>query len=201
MSEFKSYAQSGQDRFCYEVLGRKTDGTFLDVGAGHVTEKSNNYGLEQIGWRGLCIDLNPQGDTSQRSSPFIRGDALNLDWENTLCAFSIGRADGPSTRNMLWPEIDYLSLDVDGATLDALRTLPLSELKFKVITCEHDSYRFGDDPRIAMRNILKSYGYDLVCADVHDQGLAYEDWWVAPSLSDSAKRFRCSGKDWKDIFK
>lgn len=118
MSEFKSYAQSGQDRFAFEVLGRKTDGTFLDVGAGHVTEKSNSYGLEQIGWRGLCVDLNPQGDKQLRSSPFVTLDATKIDWEPWL------------QRNRMWPTIDYLSLDVDRATPDVLKTLPLDRMAF-----------------------------------------------------------------------
>lgn len=188
MSDFKSYSQSGQDRFAYEMLGRKTDGTFLDIGAGHVTEKSNSYGLEQIGWRGLCVDLNPQGDIKQRRSPFCTLDALKVDWEIWL------------QRNKLWSEIDYLSLDVDAATLDVLKTLSLPDLKFKVLTVEHDSYRFGYDPRNEMRRILSSAGYDLVCADVHDQGLAFEDWYCAQSVSEDAERFHCIGKDWKEIF-
>lgn len=189
MSEFKSYAQSGQDIFAFEVLGRKTDGTFLDVGAGHVIEKSNSYGLEQIGWRGMCVDLAPQGDIQKRQCVFTTLDVTQIEWKPILEIFAF------------WPKIDYLSLDVDGASLDALKRLPLPELKFKVITCEHDRYRFGDGPRAEMRDILKRAGYDLVCADVHDQGMAYEDWWVAPSLSVIAGRFRCAGKDWKDIFK
>lgn len=189
MTEFKSYAQSGQDIFAFEVLGRKTDGTFLDIGAGHVTEKSNSYGLEQIGWRGLCIDLAPQGDVLKRRM-FLPADATLISWASFLQKF-FG----------LWPLIDYLSIDVDRATVNVLKRLPLDELKFNVITIEHDQYLVGDGPRSEMRDILKRAGYDLICADVHDQGLAYEDWWCDYSVSDDADRFRCSGKDWKDIFK
>lgn len=188
MIAFKSYAQSGQDKFAYEVLGRKTDGTFLDVGAGHVTEKSNSYGLEQIGWRGLCIDLAPQGDVLKRGA-FLPADATVISWGSLLLKFG------------LWPLIDYLSIDVDRATVNVLKRLPLDELKFNVITIEHDQYLVGDGPRAEMRDILKRAGYDLVCADVHDQGLAYEDWWCEPALKKQADHFRCEGKDWKDIFK
>lgn len=192
MSEFKSYSQSGQDRFCYEVISQKTDGTFLDVGSGHVTEKSNTYGLEKIGWRGACIDLNPQGDLSKRDGHVYALDATAIrrdDWF-LIIAQRIG----------FFNEIDYLSLDVDSATLDVLKNIP-TELRFKVITIENDSYRFGTGPRDEMRKILTQAGYDLICADVRDQGLAFEDWFCAPSVASNAEQFRCSGKDWKDIFK
>jgi len=75
--------------------------------------------------------------------------------------------------------VDYLSLDVNGASLNALNALPLERVRFKCITAEHDAYKHGDKLRKPMREILLSHGYSLYAPDVTDKGLEYEDWWVS----------------------
>lgn len=192
MKPFHPRGQAMQDRFAFEILGGKTDGTFLDCGACHPTEISNTYALEQLRWRGLLIDNDPGAIElckAHRESPAILADATTLDWREALDRFGL-------------PEIiDYLSLDVDAATLPALQNLMRANPAFRVITIEHDSYRFGPGPRDAMRQILRDAGYDLVCADVcSSDGVAYEDWWTATQLSRAADRFRCSNKKWTEIF-
>jgi hypothetical protein len=73
---------------------------------------------------------------------------------------------------------DYLSLDVDDATLATLQNIPLDRMRFKVITIEHDAYRVGPAPREAMREILTAAGYTLAVADVRCGGGEFEDWWI-----------------------
>ena len=75
-------------------------------------------------------------------------------------------------------EIDYLSLDVDEATLNCLKNLPLNDYKFKVITIEHDEYSQGPTKKLQMREILYSHGYTLDRPDVANEGNIYEDWWL-----------------------
>lgn len=158
--EIKWYSQSGQDKFAYEVVGSK--GTFLDIGCREPS--SNTRSLEQMGWTGWLIDNAP--DTAQtvegRTSPLMIEDATKLDY------------------SFLPDHVDYLSLDIDSNSLDALKALPLDRVRFKVITIEHDDYAYpeGESPRKEMREILWGHGYSLARPNVADQGLEYEDWFL-----------------------
>lgn len=184
-----STSQAWQDIFAYEMCGHKTDGTFLDVGSYNVVCCNNSYGLERIGWRGLMVDVFRHTEAlPRRTSPFLQADATKIDW-----LAEIGKAGLPRT-------IDYLSLDVDEATLATLMSMPLSVLKFNVITVEHDAYKLGNGPRDMMRGILA--GYDLVCSDVLIDGFGpFEDWYVDRKLSEKADRFRSHQKRFQEIIK
>jgi len=185
----KSYSQAAQDLFVNYL--HPSVGTFLDIGASHPTELSNTCALEQLGWHGLLVDNDPNAFArlvKERRGPCLFVDATSVnDWKEMLLGAG------------LWPHITYLSLDIDAGTLAALGKLPLSELRFDIITIEHDAYRFGDGPRAAMRDRLQAAGYNLICADVRHSGLAFEDWLVAPDLMPRAERFRSAGLDYADI--
>ena len=87
------YSQAGQDRFVYTIHG-DAPGTFLDVGCHHPIYISNTYALEQIGWRGLLIDidsrLGPQ-IAEKRMSPFLCTDATTIDWADMIENFPCRR--------------------------------------------------------------------------------------------------------------
>lgn len=189
---FKSTAMAGQDTFAFEVCGRKAEGRVLDIGSYNVCWCNNSYGLERIGWDALMVDLfRDEENLPKRKGTFIQGDATKLDWARILGTPSY------------W---DYLSLDVDDATLDTLKALPLEQVRFGCITLEHDAYRLGNGPRDEMRKILAEHGYDLVCADVmiaYPEGKisAYEDWWCGADLLGEADQFRSEGKLWNEILK
>ncbi len=187
----KWYSQAAQDRFVNEVLikpERMLGGSFLDIGCCHPSELSNTLGLELRGWHGTLVDIDPGAVAlcrEWRKSPAILADATKLDFTDYI-----------------EPTTDYLSLDVDGATLATLENLLRVEVRFRLITIEHDAYRFGGAPRSAMRQLLHQRGYDLVCANVcSSDGLPFEDWWVLPSLipNKEYERFRCDGKKWTEI--
>ena len=93
----------------------------------------------------------------------------------------------PNLERDIWKSIfiDYLSLDVDGYYDVVLEKLLQSNHVFKVITIEHDFYRFGDLYRQKEREILTGLGYYLLCSDVSNDGLAFEDWWIYPDLFPS----------------
>jgi hypothetical protein len=210
MSAFKSYSQAAQDRFVVAVTGGKHGGTFLDVGCCHPTELSNTYALEShFAWRGLLVDNDPGAVdlcAKSRIGPSLFADATTLNWESAIKeAFKIHNANfGDIALAQGWRmtnPIDYLSLDVDAATVAALENLLRHDISFRVATVEHDAYRFGDEPRSAIRRLLFQRGYDLICADVCSaEGLPFEDWWVSQDLADSAARFRSNGKRWTEIF-
>lgn len=189
--KFTSYSQAAQDIFVHQVIVRpegKLDGTFLDIGAHHPTSLSNTYALEQLGWSGWLIereDSYAELLRAQRKSSVIQQDAREVDWLNL---------DLPSV-------VDYLSLDVDEASLEVLRKLPLKHTQFRVITAEHNLYAY-DSMRGPMREILERHGYFMVCGDVKFGGNAFEDWWVHPSLVDvnAVAEFVCDNTEASEIF-
>ncbi len=189
----KLRSQAGQDLFVILMLGDRAQGSFLDIGCCHPVTISNTFALEQAGWRGLLIDNDPGAIelcTLHRKSPVIQGDATRMAWVHLL------------GNHGLLPMIDYLSLDIDEATLAALKSLPLDVVRFRVITIEHDSYRNDGVPRDAMRQLLHAAGYTLVCADVMHNGCAFEDWYVHPDEVDAARWLPFVGqrRDWRDFF-
>jgi hypothetical protein len=188
---FQSHSQAGQDRFVHALIPGN-DGTFLDIGGSHPIICNNTYGLEQIGWHGLIVDIKgcPEGLETARTSPYVRANAVTMGWDAFL-----GWQPGKKL------SIDYLSLDVDDDSFEVLIKLPHRYVRFSIITFEHDYYRLGDSLRNQQRDLLSANDYVLVCADVMCDGLVFEDWWVDPDRFDfsSYERFMCEGKDWKSI--
>lgn len=175
----KTSSQAGQDIFCRLIFGPDYVGTFLDVGCAG-DQWSNTLALENEGWRGTLLDIDPNAG-NRRKSKFICADACTHKWE-------------------LPPYIDYLSLDVDENSLNALKNLPLNTTRFGVITIENDKYRFGDKLWPFQKDILKSYGYELICEDVCGAPNApFESWWVTHELLPKAEKFKCVGKLYSDI--
>lgn len=166
LDRFESYSQAGQDKFVFELCGH--NGSFLDIGCGHPIQGSNTYILERdYGWRGLLIDsaIDKVEQCNQvRRNPSVCCNALTVDW----VALHLGK------------QFDYLSLDIDNPIdeLCVLQSLHLDGFSFRVMTVEHDSYRFGDVHKEELRKFLLGKGYILAKADVCNDGLPFEDWWI-----------------------
>lgn len=189
---FKSHSQCNQDLLAFTFMPLK-GGRFIDIGACHPTDRSNSYALEKYcGWKGVMIDRSDAHAAEfarLRVNPFCVADAITMNWDEII------KAVGNS--------VDYLSLDVDECTLAVLKNIPLEKIAFGVITIEHDSYRFGPEPRAAMLEILKANGYEILCPDISDQGLPFEIWAVHPQLVDmkKAKKLKRDGPiEGKDFF-
>ena len=192
------HSQANQDEFVctilYDLLGKQDAGTYLEVGAGEPVYNNNTYVLEKnCGWQGVSIDIS-EGLMSRwyaaRGNSLLSTDAIELDYLSVLEGF-------PNV-------IDYLSLDIDGYYDIVLRKVLLSKRKFKVITIEHDFYRFGDIYRSKEREILSAHGYYLLCADVSHNECAFEDWWIHPDffpfeLFQQLKSLNLEGKDCKEV--
>lgn len=177
----KTYSQIGQDLFVKRVLGEKTNGLFLDIGAAWPTNINNTYLLEKdYNWTGLSIEFDSQYETmwkaSDRTSKFICDDALSVDYITELNSLLAGTNSN---------RIDYLSVDIEPPllTLKALLNLPFDNYRFSVITFEHDMYRTDNghnfDKEYTMRTsreFLTKHGYKLAFAN------RQEDWWVDPVL-------------------
>lgn len=166
--------ESGQDNFAFETCGRRANGTFLDIGCNEPRRWNNTFALEEVGWHGWALDIAPEFEPmwpAERKTKFVLADATTIDWRGLVGDVGV---------------IDYLSLDIDeneprNLVTTILTNLFAAGLTFRCATIEHDAYRFGDSPRIPIRNLMFAAGYNLAHADVEirkGNGKPFEDWWV-----------------------
>ena len=170
------FSQCQQDLFVKYVLEKKTNGFFIDIGSSHPMIYNNSFLLESAyNWRGICVDKNSQHDYSYRKSNFLNQDAKTINYQQLF------------TDNNYPTVIDYLSIDTDEDSLNCFKSLPNTIFKYKVITLEHDYYRFGESLRTEERSILNGLGYHLLCSDVTYFEHRFEDWWINPEYIDVNK--------------
>ena len=173
---YRTSAQRLQDVFVRIMAAKSGLSSYLEIGGADPVNLSNTYLLEsEEGWSGVSVELDPElagRHSGVRRSPCLVLDATVADYAEIL-ASHLGEGD-----------VGYLSLDIDPAhqSLNALAQLPLQNRRFAVVTFEHDAYRVGRGVRGVSRQILSHFGYELVIADVENDGLSFEDWWVHPAL-------------------
>lgn len=178
-------SQIGQDKWVSEtIFPGVTDGFFLDVGSGDGVVGSNTLVLERKGWTGICIDPFPKNfdertcqmfknvvySESGKSVKFhtagdLGGIADNLGiWKRVaerapVAEFTtvtlgeiLDRAKAPRF-------IHFMSLDIEGAELDALRGLPLDKYTIGALAVEHN---WKCPKRSLIQSLLEKHGYKLV---------------------------------------
>lgn len=173
------YSQVAQDKFVYtllySILGKQDEGYYLEIGASEPIQINNSYFFEKnLHWNGVSLDISDEFGKqwhATRINPLIIGDATKSDYDAIL-------ADFPCI-------IDYLTLDIDGYYDVVLKRIPFDKHLFKIITIEHDAYRYGDTYRREERRFLAKLGYHLLCSNVKNYGYALEDWWIHPSAFPS----------------
>ncbi|HEY4254844.1 MAG TPA: hypothetical protein VGM34_00675 [Chlamydiales bacterium] len=170
------HSQAFQDQFVhlmlYGFLGKQDGGYYLEIGAGEPVYINNSYFFEKnLNWKGVSIDISEDLGKrwyAVRENLLLTENALLSDYRAILRSF-------PTV-------IDYLSLDIDAQYVDVLKKIPFDQHVFKVITIEHDFYRYGDVYQEGERKILQSLGYQLLCSDVSLSGFSFEDWWIHPGV-------------------
>lgn len=174
MNKMDFYSQASQDKFVciilYGLLHKQDQGYYLEIGGADPIYNNNSWFFEKnFQWKGVSIDIDTNHQKSwiaYRKNKLFIEDAIKCDYLKMLNSF-------PHT-------IDYLSLDIDGYYDKVLERIPFNNYIFKVITIEHDYYRYGDLFREKERQILTSLGYYLLCPDVSNGGNIFEDWWIYP---------------------
>lgn len=177
MHKFQSSnSQIGQESFVLNVLSKKQNGVYVEIGAGSPSYNNNTLLLEkEYGWSGVGFEIRAvlaKKYNETRSNPCIQTDARTF---NYLHYFQ---------ENNFPNQIDYLQMDIHphSDTLIALKQLPLSQYRFSVITYEH-----GGDKELQFqsREIFNNLGYFLVIKDVrYYDTYQLEDWWVDPTAID-----------------
>jgi FkbM family methyltransferase len=175
-------SQIGQDKWVLETMfPGVTDGYFLDVGSGHGTFHSNTAELERRGWTGICVDPFPTSMETRTCQVFkevvwsvpgkvmtfqkaegLGGLADTLDrWKDeamkapsveittTTLDDLLARAKAPAF-------IHFLSLDIEGAELEALRAFPFDKIRVGSMAIEHN---YEEPKQTQLIEFLAQRGY------------------------------------------
>lgn len=178
-------SEIGQDKWVLErVFPGVADGYFVDIGSGHGRIGSNSRTLEQRGWTGVCVDPFPvhmEGRTCKmfeevvfsrpglvlafHAAGGLGGVAETLGRWNTTAARAptlhvttvtlddvLARAGAP-------PFIHFISLDIEGAELEALRAFPFDRYRVGAWTIEHNR---EEPKRSQIVALLERHGYQRV---------------------------------------
>jgi FkbM family methyltransferase len=179
------FSEVGQDKWVLEkVFPYVTNGYFVDVGSGHGTIGSNTRSLEERGWTGVCIDPFPvhmEGRTCRmfkevvfskpglviafHTAGGLGGVAGTLGKWNESAARAptvnvttvtlgdvLARAAAPQL-------IHFMSLDIEGAELEALRAFPFDRYRVAAWAIEHNR---EEPKRSQIVALLGEHGYRRV---------------------------------------
>ena len=182
----KFYSQIGQDKWVSEaVFPGVRDGFFVDVGSGDGTKDSNTKALEEKGWTGICIDAFPrhmENRTCQVVKAVVFSEAGKRmkflaaeDWGGIIDGpFGIPKDRVPGaplvefTTVTLGDILDrakaphfihYMSMDIEGGELEALKGFPFDKYQIGALTVEH---WFNEPKRTQTKEFLESHGYNRV---------------------------------------
>ena len=87
----KNYSEAYQDMFVLSMLKGKRNGTFIEVGAGRPFYGNNTALLEkQFSWRGISIDLDERQVSTERKTPFLIKNALEIDYSKIIRELDLG---------------------------------------------------------------------------------------------------------------
>ena len=178
-------SEIGQDKW---VIGKMfpgvNDGYFLDVGSGHGTIGSNTKALEELGWKGICVDPFPtymEGRTCAMEKVVVSSAAGQVvkfhthaglgGIADTLGKWKAEAEKSPAvefttttlaevlTRNNAPGFIHFLSLDIEGAELEALKGVPFDKYRFGAMAIEHNE---EEPKRSDLLKFLEERGYRRV---------------------------------------
>lgn len=179
----KNYSRHFQDMFVLAVVDGKSNGTFVEIGSGHPTLFNNTKLLEEdYDWKGISIDNSERMChlfSRERKTSIILADAANIDYSLLF------------KQNCLEEHSDFLRINAENASLEALRRIPFKSYEFSVIQFQHNACWWGNEFREESRKILNKAGYVLLVPDVAiNEKDNYEDWWVHPSYANVRKNMK-----------
>jgi FkbM family methyltransferase len=175
-------SEIGQDKWVLaKMFSGVTDGFFLDVGSGHGTIGSNTKALEERGWTGICVDPFPthmEGRTCVMEKVVVShsaGQVVKFHTHSGLggIADTLGKwkeeaQKSPAVelatttladvlaRNNAPPFIHFMSIDIEGAELDALKGIPFDKYRFGSMAIEHND---EEPKRTDILKFLEERGY------------------------------------------
>lgn len=178
-------SEIGQDKWvAVKMFPGVSNGYFLDVGSGHGTIGSNTRALEELGWTGICVDPFPvhmEGRTCTMVKEVVSsvsGQTVKFHTHaglggiaDTLGKWKEEAQKSPAVelttvtlreileRHNAPTYIHFMSIDIEGAELDALKGIPLDTYRFGAMAIEHNE---EEPKRTDIINYLRQYGYERV---------------------------------------
>lgn len=190
------YSEAGQDKIVLSLFDKNHKGTFVDIGCQLPDDVNNTLLLEENGWTGIALDIEDFTEKwKTRKTPYINQDALSCNYTEIFEQYQMPKI------------IDYLSLDIEGegSRYTALKRIMETGYEFKFITIEHDSHRQGHYYSEAwpQREYLQGLGYFLLCCEVMNISMPFEDWWINPKYFNESEymHYVCHWIDYKEILK
>jgi hypothetical protein len=198
------HSQVGQDRWVVEELFPAVkNGFFVDVGSADGIIDSNTKVLEDRGWAGICIDPFPTNMTKRRCTvsrsvvSSVSGERVSFLKAGELGGIEdylgrwksgIGQAERVEFVTTTLTEIlrqskaphyiNYMSIDIEGAELEALKGLDFSTYRIGSMTIEHN---FEEPKRTQIRSLMESHGYRYARSIVQDDCFVLGDNGIVQS--------------------
>jgi FkbM family methyltransferase len=201
-----TYGQFHQDLWvAYGVGHHKKNGYYVDVGSADGVAISNTNLLDQMGWKGVCIDPFPKNMRTRTCQVFqqpvfsesgkkveFRMAGVEGGIDSTLGKHSEAVGSAPTVQLVTatldeilerakaprW--IDYMNIDVEGAEYDALRGLSLDKYDIGALTIEHN---YEAEKRNLIQKLLEAKGY------VRVRSWEVDDWYVHRDLAREYRTF------------
>jgi len=178
--------QAGQAELVDRILGQKTGGFFIECGAAEGEVYSNTLFFElKRNWTGLLVEPNREefgilykknrkamhinaclSDSGKPKKVLFNNNIKNMHEGGMVSAVGKGQADQTTEEICLPlnsillalgnPRVDYLSLDVEGAEIDVLRSISWSKIDIKIISIEVNKIDTS-----VLRRILEKNGYSF----------------------------------------
>ena len=203
------HSDYGQDQWVVRIVYPDLrNAYYVDVGSGDGVRQSNTKTLDDLGWKGICIDPFPTGMQTRtarlfkevmyresghkvrfRPTGFTGGieDHFNLTkaWPEHQKAeaveFVTTTLDDVLSRAGAPKFIEYMSVDVEGAELEVLKGLSLNKYRVGAFTIEHN---WEEPKRSEIRRLLERSGYRYAFPRGRDDFYIYSGLLMKPDIDD-----------------
>lgn len=190
-------SKEGQDDFALALCGQNK--FFVDLGMGNPHHGNNTVLLEGAGWTGHCFEINLASCDVCNKMRMNPAHCIDLRHDSIEPILDVNKA--PRL-------IDFISFDVDDATIPAIKNFPFETYSFAVMCFEHDSYglkpSLSQDTMVARLAPWPKYvrvAQDVCFEDQNGTRHAFEDWWVNSEIIDVTKLTFHVGAAWFEILR
>lgn len=184
------YSQLLQEALAASIASRSANPFYLEIGAFHPEKYSNTASLRKfLRWDGLSVD--PSLESLQSFKEYgLDKSFLNVG-VGAESGFAYFVADGAFSQTTAFPsnqaveipivgireliqkhpQVDYISLDIEGGELEIMKVFPWDICKPMLFTIEHNGITEVVDE---LHRIMSAEGYRVVLSSISN----FESWFV-----------------------
>ncbi len=184
-----SFSKSGDDIQLNKLINKQTPGVYVDIGCWDPVKSSNTYYFSLRGWKGICIDPNPELDKLYKKyrpkdyfiNAAIGNSETNLDYyfleESSMNTMSFDFIKKHDLEDKIIKKasiivyslkyiqvndrLDFFDVDAEGYDLEILKTNDREKYRPKVVLVESD-ISIKSDVTSNIVAYLESKGYTLL---------------------------------------